>query len=594
MFKNINRIKNIIIGISLSITVLFKISIAPSQDFMNTIAMHGNAERPNGIARDLHVNIHAPSGKTLKLAGIGTYNSLNPYIINGISPPGIKGLVIESLMTWSPDEPFSLYPGIAESIRYPKDRKWVEFKINPLAKFSNGEKVLAEDVIYSWKLLKEKGRPHTRSYYSLVKKAYSLGNYLVRFEFSQKSNYEMPLIIGLLPILSKSYWKDKNFNKTILEPIVSSGPYKIKKIEAGRFIIYEKDVNWWRKNSKDSSGRYNFQFIRYDFYRDANIALEAFLSGEYDIHIENDSVRWKTNLVNNSQIITKTYPKKSPSGIEAIIFNSRRTPFDDINVRKAVSLLFPYDFINKILFHNLLSRTHGPWDNSNLQATEKPNPTSFSIISKYKDQISLEALKIININKPLNNRALVKKALNLLNESGWKLENNKMVSKKNKKKLTFSVITNQARMEKLLLVWAQQLEKIGVDLRVRVTDSSQFQYRLQSFDFDSIVFKYYMSLSPGNEQYIYWGNWAASQSGSRNYAGINHPAIDESINVIVNSKNRDKLIEATQTLDRLLRAGKWMLPLFHDPVHRIAFQKDIKIPSSMPLYGFNPWVSWRQ
>ena len=563
-------------------------------EFKNSIAMHGDTKRPNKISRDIHVNVNAPYSKILKLAQIGTYNSLNPYIISGIAPPGIKGLVIESLMTWSPDEPFSLYPGIAESIKSPKNRKWAEFKINSLAKFSNGDSITTEDIIFSWKILKEKGRPHTRSYYSLVEKVYSKKNKIIRFEFSNKSNYEMPLIIGLMPIFSKSYWDNRNFDKTTLTPFIGSGPYKIKKLEAGRYIIYEKDLNWWRTKSRDSLGRYNFQIIRYDFYRDVNIALEAFLSGEYDIHIENDAVRWKTNLANNNNIITKTFPRKYPSGIEAIIFNSRRHPFNDVNVRQAICLLFPYEFINKILFHNLLSRTYGAWDNSYLKATTILNRTSLNILSKYKDQISIRALEVTNINKEEDKRILLKNALKLLEKSDWNIKKNILVNKQNNKQLSFSVLTNQPRMERLLLIWAQQLEKIGIKMKVLITDSAQYQYRLQKFDFDSIVFKYNMSLSPGNEQSIYWGSWAANQNGSRNYAGINHPAIDESINMIVNSKNREQLIEATQTLDRLLRAGKWMLPLFHDPLHRIALQKNIKIPSSIPLYGLNPWVSWRQ
>ena len=576
-----------------SLIYIVSCSYSLSEEFQNSIAMHGETKRPDGIKRDIHINPNAPMDNTLKLSQIGTFNSLNPYIIHGVTPPGIKGLVIESLMTWSPDEPFSLYPGIAEKIKVANNRNWVEFQLDPAARFSNGEKITPEDIIFTWKTLKEKGRPHTRSYYSLVKKVIKKSENIIRFEFSEESNYEMPLIIGLMPVLPESFWKNKIFDETTLVPLIGSGPYKIIKLEPGNYIIYEKNLKWWRNNSKDSLGRYNFQFIRYDFYRDINIALEAFLSKEYDIYIENDAVRWNENLANNDRINIRTFQKKSPSGIEAIIFNTRRHPLNDINVRKALNLLFPYEFINKVLFHGMLLRTFGPWDNTELAANNLPNETSLKIITKYQDLVSVESLKPINNAQNENFRKKLKKAINLLNQSGWSLKNNFMVNKKDGKKFEFTVLTNQPRMERLLLVWAQKLKRIGITLKVKISDSAQFQFRLQNFDYDAIIFKYYMSLSPGNEQNIYWGSWAANQKGSRNYAGINHPAIDESIEIIINSKKRETLIEATQTLDRLLRAGNWMLPLFHDPKYRIAFQKDISIPATIPLYGFNPWIAWR-
>ena len=579
--------------IFLSLIYIISFSYSLSEEFQNSIAMHGETKRPDGIKRDIHINPNAPMDNTLKLSQIGTFNSLNPYIIHGVTPPGIKGLVIESLMTWSPDEPFSLYPGIAEKIKVANNRNWVEFQLDPAARFSNGKKITPEDIIFTWKTLKEKGRPHTRSYYSLVKKVIKTSKNIIRFEFSEESNYEMPLIIGLMPVLPESFWKNKTFDETTLVPLIGSGPYKISKLEPGNYIIYEKNLKWWRNNSKDSLGRYNFQFIRYDFYRDINIALEAFLSKEYDIYIENDAVRWNENLANNDRINIKTFQKKSPSGIEAIIYNTRRQPLNDINVRKALNLLFPYEFINKVLFHGMLLRTFGPWDNTELATKNLPNETSLKIITKYQDLVSIESLKPINNVQKENFREKFKKAINLLNQSGWSLKNNFMVNKKDGKKFEFTVLTNQPRMERLLLVWAQKLKRIGITLKVKISDSAQFQFRLQNFDYDAIIFKYYMSLSPGNEQNIYWGSWAANQKGSRNYAGINHPAIDESIEIIINSKKRETLIEATQTLDRLLRAGKWMLPLFHDPKYRIAFQKDIRIPATIPLYGFNPWIAWR-
>ena len=254
-------------------------------DFKKTIAMHEPASRANEEARDNKVNTNAPITEILKLAKIGTFNSLNPYIIKGIAPPGIKGLVIESLMTWSPDEPFSLYPGIAEGIITPEDRSWVEFKINPKAKFSNGKKITNKDIIFSWETLKSYGRPHTRSYYSLVKDVKEIKKNVIRFTFSEKSNFEMPLIIGLMPIFSSEYWKNIDFTKTTLEPFISSGPYIISEIKTGKSITYTKNKNWWRKSSQDSLGRNNFKKIKYDFYRDQDISLQAFLSGEYDVNI---------------------------------------------------------------------------------------------------------------------------------------------------------------------------------------------------------------------------------------------------------------------------------------------------------------------
>ena len=566
-----------------------------SQNFEKTIAMHGLANRTNEESRDNKVNPNAPITDILKLAKIGTFNSLNPYIIKGIAPSGIKGLVIESLMTWSPDEPFSLYPGIAEEIKIPKDRSWVEFKINKKAKFSNGQKITNKDIIFSWQTLRKYGRPHTRSYYSLVNQVKEIENNIIRFIFSEKSNFEMPLIIGLMPIFSYDYWINKDFTKTTLEPFISSGPYIISEIKTGRSITYSQNKNWWRQKSKDSLGRNNFNKIKYDFYRDQNIALQAFLSGEYDINIETDAVRWATAYHKNpkNKIIKKTFAKISPSGIEAIILNSRKLPFNDRNVRKAISILFPYDFINKILNHGLLQKTYGPWDNSDLAATSMPSKITYKLLNKYEDIISREALNKIT-RKELDERETVKQSLSLLKKSGWQLINQKMTNIHTKDILNFEVITNQNRMERLLLVWKDKLKKIGINLSIKILDSSQFQNRIQTFDFNAVIFEYYMSLSPGNEQSIYWGSWAAEQNGSRNYAGIKHPAIDEVINKITNARNREQLIQYTRTLDRLLRAGNWMIPLYHDPLHRIAFKSEFQIPEEIPLYGFNPWTAWKK
>ena len=579
--------------IILNFILLFSYS-SLSQNFNKTIAMHGSTNR-DAEARDTKVNINAPINKILKLAKIGTFNSLNPYIIKGIAPPGIKGLVIESLMTWSPDEPFSLYPGIAKAIRTPEDRKWVEFKIYDEAKFSDGKSINSKDIIFSWKTLKEYGRPHTRSYYSMVKKVEEIDNKRIKFYFLDNSNFEMPLIIGLMPILHSKYWEDKDFTKTTLEPFISSGPYKISSIDVGRSVTFIKNENWWKKDNEDSLGRYNFKKIRYDFYRDQNVALEAFLSGEFDINIENDSVRWENSYHQNSenQIIKKTFLKTSPSGMEAIILNTRRPLFQDRNVRKAIAILFPYKFINKVVNHGLLKQTYGPWDNSELSARKDPSDIANMILSKYQDNISRGALKQIE-KLPSHERKSIKESISLLKASGWEIINQKMINIKSGKPLTFEIITNKNKMEKLLLIWKDKLKKIGVNLKIRIIDSSQFQNRIQTFDFDAIIFQYYMSLSPGNEQSIYWGSWAADQIGSRNYAGIKHKAIDEVIQKITNAKNRKNLTEYTRILDRLLRSGKWFIPLFHDPLHRIAHQENISIPKEIPLYGFNPWTAWEK
>ena len=571
--------------------ILLLTKILSGQDFQKSIAMHGETNRPDSIARENKVFLNAPINKLLKLGHIGTFNSINPYIIKGISPPGIKGLIIESLMNWSPDEPFSLYPGIASEIKTNKARTWVEFKIHNNAKFSDNSKITAEDIEFSLNILRTHGRPHTRSYYSYVEKIEIISSNTIKFYFNKNSNYEMPLIMGLMPVLSKSYWKDKKFDKTTLTPFISSGPYLIEKIIPGRSITYKKNPHWWNKDSPDSLGRYNFELIKYDFYRDSNVSLEAFLSGEYDILIEENAIRWKESYTNKN-IIKKIFHKKSPSGIEAIMLNSRKFPLNDNNTREALSIIFPHDFINKIINHNLLKKTNGPWDNSELAATKSASLLTKSVLGNYQDNISKKALNDLN-NNIISERQKIKTALKLLSKSGWELNNGKMINKKTNETLRIEVLTNQAKMEKVLLIWKDKLKKIGVDLKIRVVDSSQFQSRLQNFDYDAIIFKYYMSLSPGNEQSIYWGSWAAEQNGSRNYSGIKHAAIDEIIDKITNAKNRSNLIEYTQTLDRLLRAGNWMIPLFHDPLHRIAYQNYISIPSEIPLYGFNPWTAWK-
>ncbi|MDB4831589.1 extracellular solute-binding protein [Hyphomicrobiales bacterium] len=538
----------------------------------------------------------AKKGGQLKLSTLGTYDSTNPFIIRGRSAYGIKDYVFETLLTRNYDEPFSLYGLIAESIETPADRSWVEYKIRNEAKFSNGVDITANDVMYSYDLLKENGRPNHRAYYSKVKKVDIVDNKTIRFYFNDISDRELPLILSLMPILPQHIYSKQDFTKTTLAIPIGSGPYVVDNLNQGKNITYKLNTNYWGKNLGINKGLYNFKIISVDYYLDENSRYEAFKSGLSDLYQIWDPARWinASNIKNvkNGKILLKEINKNTPAGMLGMAFNTRREIFMDNNIRRALINLFDFNWLNKNLYYGLYNRTNGYYDNSYLSSIGNPINNNErrllkSFVIEINDAVKDGTFVLTKTNKNNDkNRERFLQSLKMFKDSGYNIENGIMVNYKTKEPFSFEILINSKRQERYLLSFIKTLESIGITAKLRLVDSTQYQKRKQTFDFDMIEHFWYASLSPGNEQKFYWGSQAATEEGSRNYPGINSKAIDHIISNIISSEKSDDFVDSVRSLDRLLISGNYVLPLFNWPTQWVAHNINITHPEKHSLDGY--------
>ncbi|EIJ42814.1 ABC-type oligopeptide transport system, periplasmic component [Beggiatoa alba B18LD] len=562
------------------------------------ISMYGDLKYPPDFKHFEYANPDAPKGGTVRLADIGTFDSFNPFIIKGIPPAGIGGL-FETLTINSDDEAFSVYGLIAETIEVPEDRTWVAYKLRAIARFHDGTPVTPEDVIFSFNILKEKGNPFYRSYYENVLKVEKIADDKVKFTFVDGSNKELPLIMGQLPILSKAYWSNREFDKTTLEPPLGSGAYKIDSFEAGRFVVYKRVADYWGANLPVNAGQENFDAIRYDYYRDATVALQAFKAGEYDFRSELTAKDWATAYdfpaVKSGLVIKEEIQHEIPTGMQAFFFNTRRPLFADPKVREALSYLFDFEWSNKNLFYGAYTRTDSFFSNSELAAHGLPSPEELKILEPFKDKLPERvfnsAYQPPTTDASGNIRDNIRKALALLNASGWEFKQNKLVNQTTGKPFEFEILLDSPAFERVALPFAKNLERVGIKATIRTVDTSQYKNRLDEFDFDMIVAVVGQSLSPGNEQRDYWGSSKADIRGTRNYAGIKDPVVDALIEQLIVAPDRASLIAQTKALDRVLLSGYYVIPHWHIRTFRVAYWNKFMHPKIAPKYGlgFNTW-----
>ncbi len=562
------------------------------------IAMHGNLKYNPGFKHFEYVNPEAPKGGLVRLHAIGTFDTFNNFIIKGNGAAGTN-YTYNTLMSGSADEAFSQYGELAEKIYVPQDRSWVAFKLRQEAKWHDGKPVTVADVIWSFNTLMEKGSPFFRFYYGNVAKVRKIASRTVRFDFKPGENRELPLILGQLTILPEHYWKTRDFSKTTLEPPLGSGPYKITSFDAGRHITIERDKNYWGKNIPVHRGVYNFDTIRFDYYRDSTIALEAFKAGEYDHKNENSSKAWATAY--NFKAVHQGFIKKEEishnrsSGMQAFIFNTRRTKFKNKLVRQALAYAFDFEWSNKNLFYSQYARTRSYFDNSELAATGLPGAEELAILKAYEDQVSRDVFTKVYEppvgGGPRELRKNLRVAGKLLKKAGFEIKDGKRINTGTGKQLEFEVLLVSPLFERVVLPFAKNLEKLGVSARVRTVDPSQYRRRLQTYDFDMIVGNFGQSLSPGNEQRNYWGSKAADLEGGRNFIGIKDPVIDHLIETIIASPDRKRLIAAVRSLDRVLQWGHWIIPHWHAKYDRIAYWDKFGRPTSTPIQG-NQFTTW--
>lgn len=554
------------------------------------LSMHG---QPKYTPTDTHLsyaNPDAPKGGTFKQSALGTFDSLNPFSIKGKPAEGLE-LTYDRLMVRVWDEPFTLYPLIAQSVEVPENRSSITFSINPSAKFQNGETITPDDVMFSFNTLKDQGRPNMRRVYKLVKEAKILDGGRVKFTLGEGYDRETVMILAIMPVLSKKYWEEKTFDSASLTPPVTSGPYKIASVDPGRKIVYSRDPNYWAKDLFTAKGHYNFERISFDYYRDDTVAFEAFKSGESDFRREMDAGKWAATYNVSDTILKEAIPHRRPERVNAFIFNTRREPFGDIRVREALNLAFDFDWANVNLFHKAYKRISSYYPNSELAASGAPSPEELTILEPFKASLDSKIFGLAYTPPVYRGRESLKKADALLKEAGWIVDNG--IRQKDGKPFTFEILLSAPEDEKLALHFIRSLERLGIKAAPRVLDAANYRARLNNYDFDMTLYYWQSSLSPGTEQILYWGCQAAKEPARWNFAGICNPAIDAIAGQIASAKTRESLVAHVRALDRILTHGQYIIPLYYKGMDTVAFNKSIKHPEVTPIYGMVIETWWR-
>ncbi len=554
----------------LTILSLLLLSSAAQAQELFGLAMVGEAKYGAKSTHLDYANPDAPKNGVLKQASIGTFDTVNPYTIKGNAADGLN-LTTDKLMGRVWDEPFTLYPLIAKSVSVPEDRSSIAFTLNEKARFHDGSAITAQDVLFSFETLREFGRPNMRRLYQLATPEI-LDQGQIKFSLSGDYDRETVMILAMMPILSKAYWQGKDFNKTTLEPPLSNGPYRIKEIEAGRKISYERVPDYWGKDLLVNKGHHNFDVMTYDYFRDDTVALEAFKKGDLSLRREWDAGAWNNSYnfdaLEKGYVIKENIEHGRAERIRGFIFNTRRPPFDDINVRHALNLLFDFDWANKNFFFGQYKQVNSFFPNTDLV-----NPA------------------------PSDSRAMrekMREASRLLDKAGWVIKNGKRIHTKTGAPFTFQILTDTPSAEKLALSFTRSLQKMGIEANVRVMDTAAYRARLNDYDYDMILYHWNSTLSPGTEQYLYWSCESAKTPSRWNYAGICDPSIDALAKAIPSAKTRSELQEMAQNLDSKLMRGQYFVPTYYNPYDFVAYWKPLKRPENVPLYGMVLETWWME
>jgi len=562
------------------------------------LAMHGDLKYSSNFKHFEYVNPNAPKGGSIRLSAIGGFDSLNPFIVKGNAASG-AAFIYETLMTSSADEAFSVYGQLAKTVRTPKDRSWVEFTLRDEARWHDGKMITADDVIFSYETLVSKGAPFYRLYYGSVERAVKIDQKTVRFDFKPGENRELPLILGQLTVLPKHYWATREFNATTLEPPLGSGAYKIKRIEANRTIIMERVSDYWGKDLPVNKGLNNFDTLEFEYYRDAQVAIEAFTGGRFDFRREFSSKAWATSYkvpaVDKGHIKLERFDHNRPTGMQGFAYNIRRDLFKDPVVREALAYAFDFTWSNKNLFYGQYKRSRSYFDNSELEATGLPSDAELVLLEPLRNSIPPEVFTE-EYTPPEsdgsgNIRTNLRTASKLLRDAGWVIKDGIRVNEKTGVKLEFEVLLSSPIFERIVLPFSKNLEKLGVKIRTRTVESAQYRRRLDTFDYDMVVGNWGQSMSPGNEQRDFWGSASVNQQGSRNIIGINDPAIDTLIEKLIAAPDRKALVTAAHALDRVLQWNHFVIPHFHAGYDRIAYWDKFGKPDVTPASG-TQFLSW--
>lgn len=568
---------------------------------VHAITMHGEPALAPGFSGFPYVSPDAPKGGRVTLGSPGSFDNLNPMIVRGEPVQGIREFVIESLMARSQDEPFTLYGLIAETIDVPDDRSEVTFRLDKRARFSDGTPLTAADVLFSFEVLRDKGRPNYRTYYKKVASTEVLSDHEIRFVFADGEDRELPLILGLMPVLPRHAMTAERFEETTLAPLIGSGPYRIAAVDPGRSITYRQNPDYWARDLPVNRGRFNFEEIRFEYYREGSTQFEAFKTGAIDLRNEDDPAMWAKRYdfpaVRDGRVAREEISIGLPAGMTGLVFNTRRAVFADPRVREALIHLFNFEWVNKSFFHGLYRRSQSYFERSMLSSAGRPaDARERTLLAPFADAVLPEIMegtwRAPTSDGTPQNRTNARRAFEMLKAAGYSLEGGRLVDGKTGTQLAFEILASNTGQERLLGAFTGDLARLGIAARIRVVDSAQYQARLKDYDYDMIQFTWPSSLSPGNEQLFRWSSRVADDPGSYNYAGVRNPAADAMITAMLAARSNEDFVSAVRALDRVLLSGHYVIPLFFPPKQWIASWTRLQHPGRMPLFGFNLDTWW--
>ncbi|MGO1394541.1 MAG: extracellular solute-binding protein [Halomonas sp.] len=566
------------------------------------LSLYDSPELPTDFRYFPHVNPQAPKGGTITHTAVGgSFDSTNPFIIRGTPATGISQ-IYDTLMASNPGEPFSLYGLLAEGVRLDPDRQWIEFDLRPEARFQDGEPVTAYDVVFSLNLLREEGNPFYASYYAGVEEAIALNEHQVRFTFNDSESRELPLIVAQLPILPRHYWEPREFTSPTLVAHPGSGPYRISEVDPGRRIVYQRDEDYWGKDLPVNVGRYNIGRIIYDYYRDRDIAWEAFKAGLTDFRIDARAATWAIgyNFPAYEEGLVKrlTVPDVNPSMMQAFVFNLRKEKFQDPRVRKALSLTFDFPWLNTNIFYDTYRRTESFFQNSEMEAIGLPSQQELALLEPYREELLASHgsdrlfTEPLPINEPTDLRERLRKALDLLREAGYQVDDGALVNQQTGQPLSLEVLLYDSGLERVVQPMLRNMARLGVQTSLRIVDINQYLNRQRNYDYDIVISHFPQSNNPGNEQRDFWTSAAAEAPQSRNRMALAHPAVDALVEELIRADGREQLETTAKALDRVLRWGFYVIPHYHSGETRIAVWDKFGYPELFPEYAMDMDAWW--
>ena len=594
----ITTVSNLLFGLSLFL------SLAAEAKITDRLALYGESKYAGNFKAFDYVNPEAPQGGQIVLPAYGMFDNFNVYIFKGVAASFVPALTMETLGFSPTDDPFTVYPLLAQKFDLPEDKLYVGFILNPKARFADGSEVTADDVVFSFEAITQKGSPIYKMYYSDVDRVEKIGKYEVRFYFKKgTNNKELPMILAQFHIFSAKDWQDREFDKPTLQVPLGSGPYVVKDFQVNKFVTLQKNPHYWGKDLPVRRGFYNFETIRYDYYQDTTVTLQALFAGNIDAREEYIAKIWMTgydnDLIKSGKVKKETLEHNNPATLQNFAFNIRRDKFKDRRVRKALDLAFNFEWANEKLFYNQYRRLYSYFTNTGMEATGLPQGKELEILEKYRDKLPPSVFDTPyqpTFNPQMNNpRENLKKAVALLKEAGYDFKDGKMVNLQTGEPLEVEILSNSANgatFTKVMLPYIENLRKIGIKAVFRNLEVNIFKNRLDNFDFDMAIISYPVSQLPGNEQREYWGSPAADMNGSNNIIGIKNTVVDELLTGLVSAQEKEDYMAYVKALDRVLLNENYMIFQWYSPYSRVAYRDKFGQPKTDLKIGFQPFIWW--